>query len=269
MANPQPDKYTKISNELLENIPKFKFNGIQLRILMVVWRYTYGFNRKEHEMSTSFIADAVGADVRRVKREIANLIKLEVITIVKNATFSSARVLAFNKNYDRWGLKRHQGAEKTPGDKCTPPQGAKKTPPPGGEFAPQERQYSKDNIKDSTPLTPHKKIVDLYNKTCQSLPRAEQITGSRKKLMRSRWKQYNTLDIFKKLFKKAEASDFLSGRNGRWTSCNFDWLLKESNMVKVLEGIYDNERGGNGGANRGENIENPGKGPGKYAHLYT
>ena len=39
----------------------------------------------------------------------------------------------------------------------------------------------------------------------------------------------------------AEDSDFLSGRNGKWTSCNFDWLINENNMVKVLEGNYKNK----------------------------
>jgi hypothetical protein len=40
----------------------------------------------------------------------------------------------------------------------------------------------------------------------------------------------------------AQASDFLSGRNGKWTGCNFDWLINENNMVKVLEGNYENKK---------------------------
>ena len=35
-------------------------------------------------------------------------------------------------------------------------------------------------------------------------------------------------------------SDFLSGRNGRWTGCNLGWLLKPNNMAKVLNGSYGN-----------------------------
>ena len=48
------------------------------------------------------------------------------------------------------------------------------------------------------------------------------------------------LETFKRLFQKPRRAT-LTGRNGRWTGCNFDWLIKESNMVKVLEGCYDNK----------------------------
>lgn len=40
----------------------------------------------------------------------------------------------------------------------------------------------------------------------------------------------------------AEASDFLSGCNGAWTACNFDWLLNTENFLKVLEGNYKNKQ---------------------------
>ena len=43
------------------------------------------------------------------------------------------------------------------------------------------------------------------------------------------------------LFKKAEASDFLKGKNGRDWQATFDWLIKDNNMAKVLEGNYDNK----------------------------
>lgn len=42
------------------------------------------------------------------------------------------------------------------------------------------------------------------------------------------------------LFKKVEASDFLTGRNGRWGKCGLDWVLKPENLSKIMEGNYDN-----------------------------
>ena len=50
------------------------------------------------------------------------------------------------------------------------------------------------------------------------------------------------MEDFKTLFEKAEASSFLKGANGRDWSANFDWLIKDSNMVKVLEGNYDDKQ---------------------------
>lgn len=94
---------------------------------------------------------------------------------------------------------------------------------------------------------PYDDIVDLYHLYCTSLPSIRVVSDKRKKLMRARWNKYNHLDIYKELFKKAEASDFLSGRavkgESSWT-CNFDWLLNENNMLKVLEGNYDNKKSG-------------------------
>jgi hypothetical protein len=41
----------------------------------VVWRYTYGFNRKQHELSQNFIAEATGLHKKQIQRELNNLIK--------------------------------------------------------------------------------------------------------------------------------------------------------------------------------------------------
>lgn len=89
--------------------------------------------------------------------------------------------------------------------------------------------------------TPYEKIIELYNNICKSLPQVKKITDKRKRTIRARWKQYNDLSIYVEVFKKAEESDFLSGRNGKWSGCNFDWLINENNMIKVLEGNYDNK----------------------------
>lgn len=93
---------------------------------------------------------------------------------------------------------------------------------------------------------PYQTIVDLYHELCPSLSRIIRLTDSRKKAIRNRWEEYKDIDTFRTLFAKAEDSDFLSGRNGKWTGCNFDWLMKPSNFIKVLEGNYDNKAGNDG-----------------------
>ena len=42
------------------------------------------------------------------------------------------------------------------------------------------------------------------------------------------------------VFRKAQESSFCTGLNDRHWKADFDWLLNESNLVKVLEGKYDN-----------------------------
>lgn len=45
---------------------------------------------------------------------------------------------------------------------------------------------------------------------------------------------------FEELFKRVQSSDFLSGKNGKWYGCNFDWIIKPENLKKILSGAYDN-----------------------------
>lgn len=113
-----------------------------------------------------------------------------------------------------------------------------------------EEDIDKDKDKKKTKTsshTPYKKIVGLYNEICKSLPKVVVITDKRKEIMRVRWKKYPKLEVYQALFEKAEESDFLSGRNGKWLNCSFDWLINENNMIKVLEGNYDNRARDKGG----------------------
>lgn len=87
----------------------------------------------------------------------------------------------------------------------------------------------------------YKTIVDLYNRLCPSLSKVKSISNARKKAIKARLKSYN-IDAFEELFTKAEASDFLKGKNSRDWTANFDWLIKDSNMAKVLDGNYDNHK---------------------------
>ena len=83
-------------------------------------------------------------------------------------------------------------------------------------------------------------IADMYNDTCVSFPRLTKLSESRKKAIKARLNTYSIED-FKRLFEKAEASSFLKGKNDRNWSASFDWLIKDSNMAKVLEGNYDDK----------------------------
>lgn len=83
-------------------------------------------------------------------------------------------------------------------------------------------------------------IADMYNDTCVSFPKCTKLSASRLKALKARLKKYSP-DDFKRLFEKAEASDFLKGSNGRNWSATFDWLINDNNMAKVLDGNYDNK----------------------------
>lgn len=86
----------------------------------------------------------------------------------------------------------------------------------------------------------YQQIADMYNEICISFPKVKTLSAARKKAIKARLNTYR-VDDFKNLFQKAEASDFLKGRNNRDWSANFDWLIKDASMAKVLDGNYDNK----------------------------
>lgn len=94
---------------------------------------------------------------------------------------------------------------------------------------------------DSSEPTPKAKvdcqqIVDLYHSICKSFPSVRALSDARKKAIKARLKTY-TVEDFRTVFQNAEASSFLKGTEGGWKA-SFDWLIKEANMLKVLEGNY-------------------------------
>ena len=95
-------------------------------------------------------------------------------------------------------------------------------------------------------------IVDLYHVICPSFPKVRTLTENRKKALNARLRTGYTLEDFQRLFEMAERSDFLKGKNNRNWSADFDWLIKDANMAKVLEGKYENkERSVDSGTNQG------------------
>lgn len=112
-----------------------------------------------------------------------------------------------------------------------------------------------NNYKDIS----YEEVKNLYNSICKSFPRCTVLSDARKKAIKARYTSgYKTAD-FKLLFEKAEASGFLKGRNERNWTANFDWLIKDANMAKVLSGNYDNHKGGGQGGRNDSDREDHGE----------
>lgn len=100
----------------------------------------------------------------------------------------------------------------------------------------------------------YKGIVATFNSVCVSFPSVRALSDARKKAIKARLNNYSVED-FKTLFEKAEASSFLKGKNSSNWSATFDWLIKDSNMAKVLDGNYDDKKGAGGGGTDSRNPE--------------
>ncbi len=110
-----------------------------------------------------------------------------------------------------------------------------------------EKDIEKDTEKtgENPPVTEkqknnidYKKITGEFNSICKSLPRVTTINKNRKNIIDMAYVRLG--GEFTEFFRKIENSDFLTGRNGKWKS-SFDWVFKEENLIKILEGNYDNK----------------------------
>ena len=112
----------------------------------------------------------------------------------------------------------------------------------------------KNNKEDIYTSEDCQEIVDAYNRICHSLPKCITLSDKRKKTLKTRFKDGFHYEDFEDVFIAAEKSDFLSGRKGKWKA-GFDWLINENNMIKVLEGNYNNGKEAAGAERNG--IEKP------------
>ena len=118
-------------------------------------------------------------------------------------------------------------------------------PPEGEAPAAQEEKKKPD----------YQRVLDLFIELCPSLPSPKGITKPRKGSINSAGVTLKKHKIrFQDLFQRVEASDFLSGRDGQWDKCGFDWILKPANLLKILEGNYDNKSIGGGDDGRWKTV---------------
>lgn len=102
----------------------------------------------------------------------------------------------------------------------------------------------------SSPNVPHKEIVDLYHAMLPELPSVRSWTKKRAALLRARWKSRykniqnrtsDTIEFWVGFFEYIRESDFLMGKapaSNRPFVCTLEWMLIESNFIKIFEGKY-------------------------------
>ena len=165
MADVQIDdgEFTRIANVLLEQTSKIHLNGTQYSIILTVWRFTYGFQRRSHSLSVTFIATATGISTRAIKKELKVLIDRNVLLVIKESTKAHSRVLKFNKDYDTWRdemkINEDQGNKQSPelaGEQLTPSQGNNQSPQQGNKTTPKKE--TKENSKEYS-----EKFLEFWN----------------------------------------------------------------------------------------------------------
>lgn len=90
------------------------------------------------------------------------------------------------------------------------------------------------------PMPKPQHFVEVWNELAGRIgrPTIKVLTDSRRQVLKARIANHPVED-FQTVFAKVEGSDFLCGRTPRWGGVTFDWLIKQANFIKVLEGNYD------------------------------
>ncbi len=97
------------------------------------------------------------------------------------------------------------------------------------------------NKQSNKPLVDNKYILDQYHAFCTKLPAVKKLSEARKKHINARFDLLKTDEAWTEYFKIVCSSDYLSGLVNDWKA-DFDWLINETNMIKVLEGKYTSNK---------------------------
>lgn len=182
------------------------------------------------------LALETGLTLKNVRTALKHLENTGEVAVNRHPKFSVITI----KNYDKYqsgGSQVAVNGQSSGSQVATIEEGKKE----------RKEEYNKSPKGDYESRTPESSIYatirELYNSVCGSYPRLVKMSDARKKAINARLKTGYTLDDFRKLFEKAEASDFLKGANKRNWSATFDWMICDSNMAKVLDGNYDAKEG--------------------------
>lgn len=110
---------------------------------------------------------------------------------------------------------------------------------PDVAFTEEDKEKDRDKEGEKEKID-YNGIKDAYNTICISLPAIKSLSDARRKAIKARLNAYSMNDILE-AFRKTEASDFLKGKNDRNWQANFDWIIKDANIAKILDGNYDNK----------------------------
>lgn len=92
---------------------------------------------------------------------------------------------------------------------------------------------------------PYLEIVEEYNALLGDvLPQVREVTDQRMRILCSHWvsdPDRQKLSWWRAYFEQVKRSPFLTGQKNNFRA-SFDWIINPGNMVKVLEGNYDEEK---------------------------
>ena len=96
MASPQLENgYTRIANEILEQLSCVQMSGTEWQFVMCLFRKTYGYNKSEDWITGSQIVKMTGMKKERVSEAKSRLLGRKIVTEKRNK-------ISFQKDWEKW-----------------------------------------------------------------------------------------------------------------------------------------------------------------------
>jgi phage replication O-like protein O len=100
MANPQKENgYTPIAHTILEALATHVISPDEWRVLMVIFRKTYGWHKKIDRISTTQFQQFTGLKRRHVSRTLSKLVERKIVTRIGDGRIIT---YGFQKDYTKW-----------------------------------------------------------------------------------------------------------------------------------------------------------------------
>lgn len=104
------DGYTKIAHELLEAICRYNFSKRQYKLVLALIRKTYGFSKKEDDLTITQLAYMTGLTLAHASETVKELC---IINVFLKREGKSGYIIGLVKNYGKWGCSRNRNVPET------------------------------------------------------------------------------------------------------------------------------------------------------------
>lgn len=226
------DGFTKIPNDLLENLYQADFSNSEFRVFLFIVRQLSGYHRSSRVMSGSFIAKGTMLSERCIWKSLSALRERGVI---KTEFSPRGNIISVNE----FPTSEQNGSANsfTSEQSCIAPLNNHSLQPLNA-CSDKKIKASKKSLNKNDSVD-FQKIADLFNEICVDLPKVTKLTEPRKKAIKRA--DCDLKGDWRSFFETIHKSDFLCGRTGSSNfQASFDWCLLPRNMIKVLERNYDN-----------------------------
>ncbi len=267
MANPQLSQgYTRVANEILEALSRFRMSGQDWQLLNCVFRQTYGFQRNEAVITTAAFRRFTGLTETAIHKARARLLKMRVVEVEQKGRMIDGLTYRFNKDYQNWiplSKKTTLVKKDYPCQKRLQTLAEKSK----GVWLKKDTPIIKETLKDTFKERYSRKeaiseIIKDLNTVCGTSYRVS--TRKTQSLIKARLEEGFTVQDFKKVHRVKQVewgqdpkmSTFLRPKT-LYSSSNFEGYLNQKPTTSGKQG--------NAGTTQGRTA-NPAKG-GKYARF--